>query len=327
MKKLDRCRLPDKEPNLKQTIEMQKLDFTENLKLLTLTLKSSEFIDFIDKLPVGPAINTYPITPIIIESKSNYDKINSDDKKQEILNTLNADTLYSQTNISELINSLVGLTIQNQQKVHLFLKPNLLSFYNFHLTLINTLKLSENVLFKDSLENIINNNIVIFRILTDDEIEISRYAKILNLLNDLIEIIQKVTDDSEIEPTITLLDSGSDTNLGIKTTVETAKSLFQIFKEVWDWVLNRKFYNSKLRNAGLLDNLNVMLAIKDALNKDAIDENTAKIYRETVIRRTEDLLELNVIPKSLIDTSVKDSSRKLLSEYSEIKLLESGNKD
>lgn len=304
---------------------MQKLDFTENLKFLTLTLKSSEIIDFIDKLPVGPAINTDPLTPRIIESKSNYDKINSDDKKQEILKNLNSENIYSELNISALLNSLVGLTIQNQKKVHLFLKPNLLSFYNFHLTLLNALKLCENVLFKDNYFNIMEDDTIIFRILSDDEMEISRYSKILNLLNDLIEIIQKVHEDSETKPTITLLDSGSDTNLGIKTTVETAKSLFQIFKEVWDWVLNRKFYNSKLRNAGLLDNLNVLVAIKNAYDGGAIDENTAKIYRETVIRRTEDLLELNVIPKALIDTNTQESTRKLLTEYSEIKLLENHN--
>jgi hypothetical protein len=306
---------------------MQKLDFTENLKHLTATLKSSEIIDFIDKLPVGSAINTNSLTPIIIESKSNYDKIYSEDKKMEILKTLSSENIYSESNIGSLLNSLVGLTIQNQQKVHLFLKPNVLLFYSFHFSLINALKLSENVLFKDNLANIINEDTVIFRILSDDEMEISRYTKILNLLNDLIDIIQKVNDDSEIEPKITLLDSGSDTNLGIKTTVETAKSLFQIFKEVWDWVLNRKFYNSKLRNAGLLDNLNVLVAIKGALDGGAIDADTAKIYRETVIRRTEDLLELNVIPKALIETNTQESTRKLLTEYSEVKLLENKNTD
>jgi hypothetical protein len=305
---------------------MQKLDFTENLKQLSVTLKSSEIIDFIDKLPSGPAINTNSLTLIIIESKSNYDKIASEDKKTEILKTLNSENIYAESNIGELLNSLVGLTLQNQQKVQLFLKPNVLFFYSFHFSLLNALKLSENVLFKDNLANIINEDTVIFRILSDDEMEISRYAKILNLLNDLIDVIQKVNADSEIEPTITLLDSGSDTNLGIKTTVETAKSLFQIFKEVWDWVLNRKFYNSKLRNAGLLDNLNVLVAIKGALDGGAIDQNTAKIYRETVIRRTEDLLELNVIPKALINTNTQESTRKLLTEYSEVKLLENRNK-
>lgn len=303
---------------------MQKLDFTENLKELTSTLKSNEIIDFINAFPVNQEINTNPLTPKIIESKSNYDKIHIDDKKQEILKILGVDEIYSEGNISQLLNSLVGLTIQRQEKVHLFLKPNVLTFYSFHQSLLNSLKLSENILFKQNIIDLVNDDIVIFRILTDNEMEITRYAKILNLLNDLIDIIQNVTEESKNEPTITLLDSGSDTNLGIKTTVETAKSLFQIFKEVWDWVLNRKFYNSKLRNEGMLDNLNVMVAIKEARDRGAIDVNTAKIYRETVIRRTEDLLELNVIPKSLIDTSTQESTRKLLTEYSEVKLIESG---
>jgi hypothetical protein len=142
----------------------------------------------------------------------------------------------------------------------------------------------------------------------------------------LITVIQKVVGTDEVTPKITLLDSGSDTNLGIKTTVETAKSLFQIFKEVWDWMLNRKFYKTKLHNAGILDSLNVMIAIKQAQDGGAIDENTAKIYRETIIRRTEDLLELNVIPKGLIEIKNENDSKKLLAEFSEVKMIEAADK-
>ena len=181
------------------------------------------------------------------------------------------------------------------------------------------------MLFREKLSELRNDDTIIFRILIDGDLEISRYNKILSLLNELIEIIQKVNSETTSKSTITLFDSGSDTNLGIKTTVETTKSLFQIFKEVWDWIINRKFYKSKLRNAGLLDNLNIMAAIKDAQVNNIIDENTAKIYRETIIRRTEDLLELNVVPKSLIEIKSEDDTKKLLGEFSEIKMIEAGD--
>lgn len=301
---------------------MQKLDFTENLKILTTSLNSYEIVDYIDKLPAAGVINTHQLTPIIIESKSNYDKIGFEDKRWEILQALDSDEIYNDKKIAALINSFVSITVQSQSKVQLFLRPELLSLYNFHRSLISTLKLGEEVLLRNNLLDFDDNGTIIFRVLADEELTLTKYSRILNLLKDLIEIIQKIDGEENIEPRLTLLDSGSDTNLGIKTTVETAKSLFQIFKEVWDWVLNRKFYNSKLRNAGLLDNLNVLVAIKNAQDTGAIDENTAKIYKETVIRRTEDLLELNVIPKDLIDTSTRENSRKLLSEYTEIRLLE-----
>ena len=47
----------------------------------------------------------------------------------------------------------------------------------------------------------------------------------------------KVIDEEE-DTEIILLDSGSDTNVGIQASVETAKSLFLIFKEVWDLIKN-----------------------------------------------------------------------------------------
>lgn len=305
---------------------MQKLDYTENLQILVDELKSYDIKTFIDNLPVNQPVNANPLTAIIVESKSNFDKINSEDKRYEILASISALDLYNQNNISLLLNALSASTVKNEQKVNLFLKSNVLSFYSFHTSLINANLLAKNVLFtghkSEETEEI---DVVIFRILTNEKLEVAVYAKILNLIRDLIEIIQKANNIDVIEPTVTLLDSGSDTNLGIKTTVETAKSLFQIFKEVWDWVLNRKFYNNKLRNSALLDNLNVMMTIKSAEESGAIDQNTAKIYRETLIRRTEDLLDLNVIPKMLIETNTREDSRKLLKEYSDIKLLETGN--
>lgn len=305
---------------------MQKLDFTENIKELRQLLRSDAIVKFIDEIEPIKVINTRPMTPLIIESKSNYDKISSDDNKTEILNSLNVPELYSDKSIGDLINNSLLITQQGQQKVHLFLQSNLLQFYHLHYTLIQTSMLCDKVLFKGKLEELNNDDTIIFRILSDEGLEITRYTKILSLINELIETIQKVSGEESI-PTITLLDSGSDTNVGVKSTVETAKSLFQIFKEVWDWVVNRRFYKSKLRNAGLLDNLNVMIAIKEAQDKGAIDESTAKIYRETVIRRTEDLLELNVVPKMLIEAKAEENTKKLLGEFKEIKMLESGKID
>ena len=310
----------------KKTI-MQKLDFTENTEKLRNLLKSDQIISYIDNLPLNKPVDIRQLTPLIIESKSNYDKITIDDPKMEILVALKAPEIYSEQNIGDLINASVNITIQNHQKVHLFLTPNLMSFYQLHYTIIKTNELCKKVLFQNKISEITDDNTVVFRILTENGLEIARYNKILTLLNDIIEIINKVATEPTSEPTINLLDSGSDTNLGIKTTIETSKSLFQIFKEVWDWVLNRKFYKNKLRNAGLMENLNVMVAIKEAQEKGAINEDTAKIYRETVIRRTEDLLELNVLPKDLVETKNKVETQRLLEEFKEVKMLESGNQE
>jgi len=306
---------------------MQKLDFTDSIETLRSILKCDEIVAFYEGLHPSSSVNTSPLTPLIIESKSNYDKIPQDSSLNKIVQTLNGHNIYSEKSIGDLINSTVQITVSGQKKVNLFLNQKILDFYHFHYTIIKASELSTHILFDDNqLANIKSDDTIIFRVLVgEDYLELSAYGKIFTLIKELIDLINKIiSPDDEIISQITLLDSGSDANIGIKSSLEIATALFQIFKEVWDWVLNRKFYKSKLRNAAFLDNLNVMVAIKDAENNDAIDSDTAKIYRETLIRRTEDLLELKVLPKELVESKTEISSKKVLSEYSEIKMLESG---
>lgn len=302
---------------------MQKLDYTESLKELKTSLKSEEIINLINSLPVSQAVpQVKALTPIIIESKSNYDKVDIASTKFEILQALGAEKLYSQETIGNVINGVVHTTIQNHQKVQLFLIPAFQDFYNFHYSLIQATLLSEQVLFKNNLLQLHAEDTIIFRVLSENELELAKYSKILSLIRELIEIIQRILKEEEQQVSVTLLDSGSDTNLGVKSSIEITRSLFQIFKEVWDWMLNRKFYKNKLRNSGLMDNLSVMVAIHEAKEKGAIDEETAKIYRESIIIKTEDLLELNVLPKELYELKTQNDSRKLLAEFSEVKMLE-----
>lgn len=69
-----------------------------------------------------------------------------------------------------------------------------------------------------------------------------------------------------------------------------------------------------------------MTVIHTAKNEGVIDDDTAKRYKETIIRRTDHLLELKVIPKNLVSSEPYNTSQKILSEYSEQKLLGQGEK-
>lgn len=305
---------------------MQKLDFTENINSLVNSLNSKKIIDTVKALPLNQVIpQVDQLTPLIIESKSNYDKIDSESGKMDILRALDAESLYSQTNIGNIINAIISIKIQNQHKVQLFLSPTFLPFYSFHENLLKTEKLAQTVLFKNNLTDLNGEDTIIFRILSGENLEIKKYVKIISLIKEIIEILKAIFDQQDTEVTLSLIDSGSDSNLGVKSTIEISRSLFQIFKEVWDWIMNRKFYKNKLRNSGLMDNLNIMTAIHEAKEKGVIDEETARIYKESIIIKTEDLLELNVLPKDLFESAVATNSRKLLSEFSDIKLLENKN--
>ena len=306
---------------------MQKLDFTENINTLIEKLKSETIIKFVDGIPINGAVNTNGLTPLIIESKSSFDKIEETSKEFEIINVLNGQEIYDQKYISDLINQTIQATISKHQKVHLFVNSKLLQFYNFHFSLIQSAKIANEILFADNkLNQIESDEIIVFRILVGEgNLDLSTYGKILKLIDELIQILEKIYGNQEEESSkVVLLDSGSDANIGVKSSVQIATSLFQIFKEVWDWILNRKFYKSKLRNDAMLENLQVFNAIKESETNGAIDSDTAKIYRETLLRRTEDLLDLKVLPKNLVETKTEISSRKVLSEYTEIKMIEEG---
>jgi hypothetical protein len=305
---------------------MQKLDFTENINSLVSSLNSKKIIDAVKALPPNQAMpQVDQLTPLIIESKSNYDKIDSESGKMDILKALDAESLYSQTNIANIINAIVAIQIQHQHKVQLFLSEMFLPFYSFHENLLKTQSLAQTVLFKNNLTDLNSQDTIIFRILSGENIEINKYVKIISLIKEIIEILKTIFAQEDTEVTLTLIDSGSDSNLGVKSTIEISRSLFQIFKEVWDWIVNRKFYKNKLRNSGLMDSLNIMTAIHEAKEKSVIDEETARIYKESIIIKTEDLLDLNVLPKDLFQSTLATNSRKLLSEFSNIKLLENKN--
>ena len=110
------------------------------------------------------------------------------------------------------------------------------------------------------------NSITIFQIVIPEQgLSTETYVKILINLNELIESLSIINEET-LKSEIVLLDSGSDTNLGVETGVKTAGSLFQIFKEVWDYFTNRKYYLNKQNNDALIDNITVLTKIKEAVD-------------------------------------------------------------
>ncbi len=308
---------------------MQKLDFTNAVINLEKVLKSKEILSFIDGIPEGKPVNTAPLTSTIIETKSSFDRIDSLSDMYRILSTFEGVNIYSNEFISKLINSLQSAMIGKVAKIQLYLQSDINLFYKFHFSISSISKISRNVLFREKqYASLSQSDTLVFQILiSNDYLDISTYSKILKLLDDLINILHEILEPNEEKTSqIVMLDSGSDANIGVKSSLEIAKTLYQIFKEIWDWILNRKFYKNRLRNSALIENLQVMTAINKAEKNKIINEKDATIYKETILRRTEELLELNVLPKSLVDQKSEKSGKKLLSEYNEVKMLESGKK-
>jgi hypothetical protein len=306
---------------------MQKIDFVKNLEIIVKKLRSHEIVSEFQGGFNHPSqiFNYASINPFLFLSKSNYDQIKSETQFEEILTTLNAQKIYTETNLSNLTTILRACPAQN-----ILTQVDAIALYNFHNALIQTSILSKNILqsksITETLINEVENGVVIFQIIIEGEgLETSQYIKIFTAINDLIETISKIVNEQEQKSEIVLLDSGSDSNVGVKSGIETAKSLFLIFKEVWDSVINFKYYKHRQNSQALLESLTIRTLIKNKVDDGILTIDEGKEYVHIIKTRTEDLIGMKVLPKQIVVESNQVENKKLLTEFEGVKMLSSSD--
>jgi hypothetical protein len=306
---------------------MQKLDFTKNLEVLVERLQSATIVQQFNTGFAQPnkGYNYGLITPVLFTSKSNFDQIKTDPRYQEILDSLNAAEIFSEQNLSKLTSVLKGVAADA-----IIVHPNAIALFNFHNTLLATYTLAKRILtsetLQSSLDDNINNGVVVFQILIEGEgLETEKYIKIFSTLQELIRTISKITSGQTEHSEVVLLDSGSDTNLGIKTGIETAKSLFLIFKEIWDYITNFRHYKMKQKNQTLLDSLTVRAEIKKRVDEGVLTEDEGKEYMHIIKTRTDELIGMKVLPKQLVLENNVIENKKLLTEFEGLKMISGGD--
>lgn len=305
---------------------MQKLDFVKNLEIIIENLKSGEILHHFETGFDNPnqGYKYDSIIPLLFSSKSNYEKIKNEDNIFKILEIFNCEEIYSDLNLTALTRSLT-----HSQAGSVFGHANNLSLYNFHNTLVKTYKLSKELLLNDLLnetyEESLEEGVNIFQIVIEEEsLETFKYIKILTCLTELIETINKINKAESQKSEIILLDSGSDTNIGIKTGIETAKSLFLIFKEVWDFATNHRQYKNEQNNKALLESLSIRAEILKKVEDGIISESEGTEYVHLIKTRTDDLIGMKVMPKLIVIENNKIENKKLLKEMQGIRLLSNG---
>jgi hypothetical protein len=240
------------------------------------------------------------------------------------LEGLKAQTIYTEANLSNLTTILRQVPAQN-----IIASPNAIALYNFHSTIVHTLNLSKSILqspiVSDNLDNDGNNGVVVFQVIVDgDGLQTDQYIKIFTAINELVETLSKIVSETEQKSQIVLLDSGSDSNIGIKSGIETAKSLFLIFKEIWDFVTNFKYYKQKQKNEALLESLTVRTEIMKKVQEGVLTDKEGMEYLHMVKTRTDTLIGMKVLPKQIVAETNVIENKKLLNEFEGIKMLMSG---
>ena len=256
----------------------------------------------------------------IVTSKSNYDNIVQQDNDLKKISNAMGSSLYQTETIAKLISTISVFNANTV--VGLMSNTLIVDFLVFHQSLTSTMR----VLFATISERQENENVIIFTLVSEQEPLVRQIVEVLTIMQDLIDIVEKVYGEEQ-ENKIYLLDKGSNTNIGLETGINTAKSLFSIFKEVWDWMVNRKYYKEKLRNAAFLDNLVVISKISEMINSGSLTEEDGLRYKELIIKNTDKLLSLNTIPRQILLDRGKHDEGSLLLDYNEVRLLKSGSSD
>lgn len=305
---------------------MQKIEFIQNIDEITKRLKSQQIVSMFKAGFNQPASQTNyaEIRPLLFESKSQFDQLSIDKNKSLFLKNISGISVYDEKLLSDLS---VQLYVRSANE--LLTKNSVTQFFNFHNSLVDLQKLSKELLSNELINNNFEKNIdlgiIIFQIQIETEgLETSKYIKILSALDDLVKVIEKAFKIEESNSEIVLLDSGSNTNIGLESKVEVAKSIFQIFKEVWDFITSFQFYRAQQRNQALLESLTIRKELLKSVEDGILTENEAKEYLHIIKTRTDDLIGMKVLPRVLTNSDQKYDSNKMLDEY-RIKVLEEKN--
>lgn len=264
------------------------------------------------------------LTAILVESKSNYDRFSNNEIYKELFLYLKSDSIYSTQSISNLINE----TMSRKATFDIFYNSRFSTFYTFHKSLQLISKLNTEIYF-NSIDLSQNDNLasgyIVFEMLSEEQGQtIDYYSKVLNALREILDALSKILDP-KTQSKIVLLDSGSGTNIGIQTGVAVAQSLFQIFKEVWDWVINHKHYKNKTELQSLLDNLDAIKKVQEHENYGTLSQDEAQLITHTLKSRIPTLIGLNTVPKTLTQENFGAIERQILLGYRDTKMLESND--
>lgn len=302
---------------------MQRIEFIKKLEEVTQRLKSEKIESTFREGFNQPAVayNYDNLKPVLFESKSQFDQLMLDEQYKPFLEQINGIEIYDEKFMASLTSVL-----RQTRAADILINKIATSFYSFHSSLTDLVKITNSLLTNRLISNTNEENleagVVLFQVKIDAEgLATSSYVKIFTALEELAKTIEKAFKLEPTDSEIIMLDSGSDSNIGFETKVEIAKSIFQIFKEIWDFITSLKFYRTQQRNQVLLDSLTIRKELLKSAEEGIITDDEAKEYIHIIKTRTDALIGMNVLPRALTHNGAKIDNSKILEEY-RLKVLE-----
>lgn len=262
--------------------------------------------------------NKQELITAIVNTKSNFDNIVEKNSEYKLIGDSLENQVYDTSNVTKVISILAKTNKQDKTKI--LTNRTILDFLSFHKSIIGLDEVTQNTVTED----VSKENIVLFTILSIDNPTSSTVISVLKAIQELIDTIEKIYDEEQTNR-IYILDKGSNTNIGFETGIKTAGSIFKIFKEVWDWIVNRKYYKEKLKNASFIENLGIIQQLHSMKEEGSLSSEDSLRYKTVITRNIDKLLNLDTIPRELAKLKEGESEDiLLLKDYSEIRMLEKG---
>jgi len=302
---------------------MQKLEIKENFSKLFLALFTTEILEIINSIrKENLQQGTYNelkanLTKWVIESKSNFDNTIKDNKKLQLITSFFNVEIYFAENLTKLIAAISSFPYANRDR--LYSTRIFLDFHTFHKTVLNMYEITNSIITESQEAE----NVIMFTIVSKEFPKIDLIIEVLEIIKNLISSIEDIYNE-KTDHRIYLLDTGSNTNIGVESGTTVVKVLFDIFKEIWIWMINRKHYKQKLKNTEFLNDLIVIEKIHEMVKSGVLTEEDGARFKEEFIRDVNSLLSNNTVPRKLLLEENTQSNQQSLLDYNEIRLLEKG---
>lgn len=306
---------------------MQKLDYIMSLGKIYDVLNIGEILaQFELASNTNEGRKLAPILPLLLDAKSNMFNLTGNSNTLEILTyTKLLEEIFDNSQMSRLVTDLSEL--DSGYFYQAISRSRIMALYTAYAAIDLSIRIARESLsvnrFEDSDEALKEGLLVLQIAINDNLLTTDDYAKIMKNIGELIEAVGKVFQSEEdVLNKVVLLDSGSDTNVGIETKVEVARSIFMMFKEMWDSLVNRKFHLNKMKNDEIVNSLTIMQEIDKKLHDGVIDADTAKMLKHNVLTRMNGLINMGVWPKEIVMDKSNTNNRNLIEELTKQKLLE-----
>ena len=103
--------------------------------------------------------------------------------------------------------------------------------------------------------------------------------------------------------------------------------IFDLFKEVWDYITSFSFNRQDRKNKALLESLSIRTEIQNKVDQGTISEEEAQEYMHYIKTRTDKLIGLKTLPKQIVLQTNNQPNRNLLEDLKVKGLLTGGNEN